>query len=493
MRTLSSFPLVLLGALLTLPLVAAEPGGTGLIEAVQAGDCAAVAALIRQGVNVNEAEADGTSALVYAAHRNEVECLELLLRAGAKVNVPNDYGDTALAEAAATGNPVLIEKLLKAGADPNTSSPEGETVLMAASRTGNPAAIRLLIEHGAVVDRHEGWKGQTALMWAVAANHAEAAAILIAHGADISARSAAVTPEVPRPANGNLVSEQPKGNLTPLLFATREGAREAAALLIKPGANLNLADPDGITPLIMAIINGHYDVAAMVLEAGADPNLADRWGRTPLYAAIDMNSLEPSTTRPAPRDVNRLTGLDIARMALAHGGAPNARLKLQIPGRGIPDGPDPLLRDGTTPFIRAAKTGDVAAMRLLIAHGADPKLTTKQGVSALMAAAGQGWRYGDSQIPEADALMGVKYCLELGLDVNAANEKKETALHGAADRGATRIVQYLSDNGARLDAKDDHGHTALEIAQGGEARGHPGYPDTAALLRELMARKQASR
>ncbi|MDQ1471281.1 MAG: uncharacterized protein QOJ99_2761 [Bryobacterales bacterium] len=431
---------------------------------------------------------DGTTALQYAAHRNDLKAVERLLRAGENAAAVNAYGVTAISEAAALGNAAMIEKLLNAGASANTDSQEGETVLMTASRSGNPDAVRVLVEHQAVVDAHEGWKGQTALMWAAAGNHAEVAKILIDHGADVNARSVLVTPEKKRPANGNLVSVQPKGSLTPLLFAAREGALKATEVLLKAGADINLAEPDGVTPLIMAIINGHYDVAAALLQAAANVNIADRWGRTPLYAAIDMNTLEPSTTRPAPRSADTMTALDIARIALTHGAMPNPVLKEATPGRGIPDGPDPLLRAGTTPFIRAAKTGDVPAMQLLLKHGADPKLTTAHDVTALMAAAGQGWRYGDSQIPESDALEGVKFCVGLGLDVNATNDKHETALHGAADRGADHIIQYLVEHGAKLDTKDDKGHTPLDIANGVEIRGHPGYPSAAAVLRKLMAK-----
>ena len=474
-------------ALLAGGLFAASLGPGGLFDAVQRGDAEAVAALIRRGADVNALGPDGSTALLYAVHLNNTAIAEVLLRAGAKAGAANEYGVTPLLEAAAAGNPALIEKLLKAGASAESESPEGETVLMTAARKGNAEAVRLLLSQGAAVDRHENWKGQTALMWAAAGNHADAARILIEHGAALNARSAAVTPEVKRPANGNLVSEQPKGSLTPLLFAAREGALAGVRVLVKAGAELNLAEPDGITPLIMAIINGHYDVAGFLLEAGADPNLADLWGRTALYAAVDMHTLEPSTTRPAPKDVNALSGLDIARLALSKGAAPDPRLKAATPGRGIPDGPDPLLRAGTTPFVRAAKTGDVAAMRLLLEHGADPKAATEQGVTALMAASGQGWRYGDSQIRAEDALEGVKLCVSLGLDVNAANKKGETALHGAADRGADSIVRYLLSRGARADVKDEKGHTPLEVARGGQVRGHPGYPSTAALLMQTVS------
>lgn len=468
-------------------VLTAGASSEGLIEAVQTRNHAAVASLLSRGAAANRAEPDGTTALHYAAHLDDARSAQLLLRAGAKPGAVNAYGATPLSEAAAMASPGLVELLLRAGASALTVSSEGESVLMTAAKSGNARAVRLLLEHGAKVDERESWKGQTALMWASAGNHAEAARILIEYGADLNARSAPVTPEKKHPANGNLVSEQPKGALTPLLFAAREGAIDALRVLVKAGAALDLAEPDGITPLTMAIINGHYDAAAVLVNSGAKPDVSDKWGRTPLYAAVDMNTLEPSTTRPSPKELNKLSGLDVARMLLERGAGPDPRLKVATPGRGIPDGLDPLLRAGTTPFIRAAKTGDVAAMRLLIEHRADPRLTTEHGVTALMAAAGQGWRYGDSQIPEIDALNGLKLCVELGLDVNAVNDRNETALHGAADRGADRIVQYLASHGARLDSRDAGGHTPLDIATGGEARGHPGYPSTAALLKKLMA------
>lgn len=458
-----------------------------LMEAVQRGDAAAVKGLLGRGADARAGDPDGTTPLHYAAHRGDVATAEALLRAGAAAGAVNRYGSTPLLEAAAAGNARLVKLLLDAGASANTANPEGETPLMAAAKAGSAEAVAELIARGAQVNAREKWKGQTALMWAAAANRAAAAKVLIDRGADVNARSAAVTPEKPYPANGNLVSVQPKGAYTALLFAAREGAIDVIRLLLARGAKIDAADPDNITPLVMAIINGHYDAAGVLLDGGANPNLADAWGRAAVYAAIDMHTLEPSTTRPAPKEVNRLTGLDVARMALERGANANARLVKELPGRGIPDLPDGILKAGATPFIRAAKTGDVAAMKLLLKHGADAKAVTENGVNALMAAAGQGWRFGDSEIHEDDALEGVKYCIELGLDVNAVNAKKETALHGAADRGADRIVAYLVAHGARIDVRDEKDKTPIDLAMGGEVRGHPGYPSTEKLLRQLAA------
>jgi ankyrin len=323
-------------------------------------------------------------------------------------------------------------------------------------------------------------------MWAAAANHAAVARVLLEKGANANARSTEWPPEtVKRPKNGNIVSDRPKGGLTPLLYAAREAALDAAKALVEGGADQNLAEPDGITPLIAALINAHYDLAGWLIEAGADPNIADHYGRTPLYAAIDMQTLEPSVTRPAPHEADRLTAFDVARMLLERGANPNPRLAGPLPGRGLSDDPDAVLRDGTTPFLRAARTGDLGSLRLLLEHGADPRLATANGATALIIAAGLGWRFGLSQVSEQTAVETVQFCLKLGTDINEANDRGETALHAAAERGGQELVRFLVEHGARLDAKDKNGHTPLDVAEGKSSLGNPAYPETVALLRSL--------
>jgi ankyrin repeat protein len=205
-----------------------------------------------------------------------------------------------------------------------------------------------------------------------------------------------------------------------------------------------------------------------------------------------MSSLEPSVTRPAPQESDTTRPLDVARSALAHGAKVDPTLLKPTTGRGLSDDPDPILRAGATPFIRAAKTGDVAAMQLLLDHGADPRAVTKDGVTALMAAAGLGWRYGQSQVPESASLKAVQFCLEHAVDVNATNVTGETALHGAASRGASDVIRLLAERGAKLDIKDKRNRTPLDIADGGRERGAVQYPAAAALLKQLMSGVAAS-
>ncbi len=355
----------------------------------------------------------------------------------------------------------------------------------------------LLIERGAEVDAREDWHGQTALMWAAAQGHPAMLRELLSHGADVNARSnheeweRQVTSE---PRDKWL----PPGGLTPLLFAARENCLACLPVLIEAGADVNATTPDGISAAVIALINGHFDVAGALLEAGTDPNLADYTGRTALYAAIDFNTMVKSN-RPAPKVIeNRLTGLDVARLALEHGADVNARQKRLAPYRAKLDrGNDGMLGGGTTPFLRAAKAGDVPAMKLLLEHGADPTLApTRSGITPLMAAAGLGTSEADTtgrQKTQAQAIEAIQLLLDRGLDLNAQASDGQTAVHGAAMQGYDDVIRFLAARGAKLDTPDKDGFTPLDVALGKAGgfgfTGNEGVvrEGTAAVLRDLMA------
>jgi uncharacterized protein len=474
---------------------AAEAPDLRLIEAVKRGDRTAVSSLLQKRVNPSITEADGTTALHWAVRQDDLELAARLIRAGGDVNAANRYGVTPLYLACVNGNASMIERLLKAGADANAVAPEGESALMTAARTGNVEAARVLLVHGALVDATETWRGQTALMWAAAQNHASVVKELLAHGANVNARSMVRRWERQSTAEPR-EKWLPPGGMTPLLLAARQGALESVRVLAASGAELNAVDPDGISAVLSAIINGHFDVAGFLLDQGTDPNLADKTGRTALYAAVDMNTL-PDSNRPSPNVVeNERTSLDLIKALLARGANVNAQLKTQQPYRTKLDrGNDTVLTTGSTPLLRAAKAADIPAMRLLLDKGADAKLSTRNGVNPLMMAAGVGTREEDTtgrRKAESDAVEAVALCLAAGVDLNAADTRGQTALHGAALQGLDSVVRYLAEHGATLDAKDKRGFTpldaALGLAGGVGFDGRSGKPheSTAALLRQLM-------
>src|SRR5580698_7872224 len=471
-----------------------------VVDAVKDGDTTAALALLKQHADVNLPEPDGTTALHWAVRQDDREMAGRLIKAGANVKAANRYGVTPLYLACVNGSTPMIAKLLDAGADANSVTTDGETALMTVARTGNVEAAKVLLAHGADVNSKEQWRQQTPLMWAVAESHADMAQELIAHGADVNARQVTWNWE-------RQVTKEPRekwmplGGLTPLLFAARQGCVECSRVLVKAGAEINATNPNGFSPILLAIINSHYDVAAFLLEQGADANIADEVGRTPLYAAVDMHTL-PDSNLPWPSELNnKLTSLDLIQALLAHGANVNAQLKKQQPYRSKVDrGADTLLTTGSTPLLRAAKAGDTEVVKVLLAKGGDPKLTTKFGMTPLMAAAGLGSKEEDTtgrKKTEPEAIASIQLCLGAGADVNAADNQGETALHGAAQKGWDQVVQFLVDHGAKLDIKDKRGRTPLDAAMG--LMGNGGFDgtrrdvheSTAALLRKLMAVPEA--
>ena len=315
-------------------------------------------------------DATGTTPLFSAVRDDNAAQVDALIKAGADVKAANRYGVTPLYLAALNGNATIIDKLLKAGAGANDTGTEGETALMTAARSGHLDAVTLLISRGATVDAREDWRGQTALMWAAAEGHPDVIRELAAHGADVNARSS--IQKWPRQVTAEPREKWlPPGGLTPIYFASRQGCVECVTVLASLKADVNVVDQDGITPLVDAIINGHFDVAGALLDKGADPNIADATGRTPLYAAVDMNTV-PASNRPGPKTIeNQMTGIELITALLDHGANPNARLKKQQPYRTKVDrGNDTMLGAGTTAFLRAARAGDAAAMRLLLKRAA---------------------------------------------------------------------------------------------------------------------------
>jgi uncharacterized protein len=493
-----------------LSLFPVAAGDLRLPEAAANGDAATVRALLSgrsgQPVDLNARASDGTTALHWMVRADELEVVDLLLKAGADVKAADRYGITPLALACANDNLPMVLRLLDAGADPNSVDVGGETPLMTAAKLGSVTVMKALTEHGAMVDVKEPkWKS-TPLMLAVRENQPAAVKFLIDHDASVNARTRVGKKPPRRPAGagggshgvgiirGGLPetgSQTPiAGGMTPLLYAARDGRLEIARLLMTAKADVNQADANGISPLQMAINNNQTKVATLLMDQGADINSADAYGRSPLWLAVQLRNQE--LDRSMTNGVDRQAALELIQALIARGAKVNFRTTDSPPSPRhiMPLGDLSWVNFiGQTPFLRAALSGDITVMRMLLEHGADPNIATEEGTTALMAAAGVNWVVAQTYTESKEAQMeAVQLCLEKGGDVNAKNSMGLTAIHGAANRGADDIIQFLYDHGAKLDVKDKEGRTPMVWAEGVflATNAPMQKPATIALLTKLM-------
>ena len=527
-----------------------------IADAAARGDREAVMALLKKAADVNAAQGDGMTALHWAAMNGDNEMVQMLIVAGANVRATTRLGTyTPLYLASQHGHAPVIAALITAGADVAAGTPNGTTPLMVAAASGELEAVKVLVDNGADVNGKDGVRLQTPLMYAAASNRAAAIEFLASRGADLKATSkvsdlsnlsregagfggnpqanlpgGAAPPARRQPVPGvdrnyglnELIVAH--GGLTPLLYAVRQGYQESAAALLKAGADVNAPSAgDKTSPLLMAIINGHFDLARMLIERGANPTMVSQQGVSPLYAVLNVE-WAPKALYPQPQahKQQKLGYLDLMKLLIDKGADVNARTKMKVWYSGYSFDLSGVDEIGASVFWRAAYASDIAAMKLLVAAGADPNVPTIKpagrarfgdmletravvdqsglppvpiggpSVMPLHAAAGAGYGEGfganSHRFAPTGMLAAVKYLVEeLGADVNAADHEGNTALHHAAARGDNEMILYLVSKGADVKAVNREGRTTVDMANGPVQRIQP-FPETIALLEKLGAK-----
>jgi ankyrin repeat protein len=492
-----------------------------LVNAVADQDHAAVLALLKQRVDVSAARPDGATALLFAAHFDDLETVDLLLRSGANVNAADEHGVTPLVEACENTSLAMVQRLLKAGANPNAAQTSGLTALMMAAHTGNLPVVKALIASGANVNAATTETRDTALMWAIGDRHREIAKALIDAHADVRASST-------------------KG-YTPLMFAARNGDIEIGRSLIAAGAGVNETGSDRTHALPFAIVSGQSEFALFLIEQGADPNGTIE-GVPALHAAAGGVELWLGDWNRRHNGGTALTsaatigpGLDagqrlaLVKALLDRGADVNGRITTSAMlmsyigypkkgafepfacGTGDLQGATPLWvaaytangsvggfgGDGGQQIDRAAnvRRGETSAdiIRALLAAGADQRLTSVDGTTPLMVAAGLGRATFSPGLQRGRRSQGAEETVKIlldapGAEINRVNEADFTALHGAAFRGLDEVIQILVDRGADINARDYRGRTPYRLAEGSkQSFQFQAYPETAEFIKKLGA------
>jgi ankyrin repeat protein len=514
--------------------------------AAKSASASVVKALIEAGADVNaKANPSGATAMHLAALAGSAEVINILADAKADVNAKESEWDQTPVIFAASGNRAeAIAALIKRGADPNVSTKVIDVSKQSALDRAAVEKQRKVIE--GFIGKDSNARPTPAQMQAAI----EASREVLKSG-----KIPPVDPNAPPPRGFNAEEINPpvssKGGMTALLHASRQGYIEAAKALLDGGADINKVQKgDDTSPLLTAIINGEFDMAMLLIDRGANVNLAaSNNGVTPLWAA-ENTAWQPRTRFPQPQqmELQKATYLDVMHALLEKGADVNHRITshpwyLVYTGCGnrncgLAD------TSGSTAFWRAAYGTDLAAMKLLVAYGADPDIPTiapKQQVrrggdappgAAGGAAGGQPQGAGGAIMPTAEkgmekydapvipyggpgayaihAAAGVEYgegfagnahrhapdawlsvmkylVEELHADVNLRDNDGYTPLHHAAARGDNEMIKYLVSKGGDVKAVARSGQTTVDMANGPVQR-LSAIPETIALLESMGAK-----
>ena len=464
-------------------------GVTPLAMAALYGDARLVDTLLKAGADAKALGANGETMVMLAAHNGNARVINLLVEAGANVNAAEPLrGTTALMWAVEQRNTDAVQALLDAGADPSVrSGPAGLPRNYMAPRVNTRAVEEAQRRRQRAAQAGRTYEDQ--LEWEFE-NNVDLGGPRNAFVPDRSratAASAGSKPEVTTPvaappatqpaapaasgakpaasataANAASLDDDSEvvvaglvgsggGRLTALVFAAREGDIESARKLLDAGADVNQATEYGWTPLLTAVNNRNYELATLLVARGANVNLANKGGWTPLYLATDNRNIEGGDY-PVPKP--DLDHLEMIEVLLQRGANPNARVRENTLTRTIFT-MQWFYEDGATPFIRASQSSDTVLMKMLLKYGADPRIATANGDTALTAAAGIGWVDGVTyERSAAENLEAVRMLLDLGLDPSQANNEGRSPLMGAALKGRPEVIQLLVDRGANLAAHD---------------------------------------
>ncbi len=535
---------------------------TALHWSAMNGDADLTATLLYAGANVRATtRLGGYTPLHLASQGGASAVIEALVKAGAVIDAGTSTGADALMLAATSGNTAAVTLLVDHGADVKARErAQGQTALMFAAALDRADVVRLLVDRGAdaaatssVVDIGAGSAppGDEALR--LAQRRAQEPAANPQSGArpaparEPAAQAREPEPRSERPAAAASAARRPAGppapeqadvpgvtrgftyneligkhgGLAALHFAARQGSMQSVQALVEKGANVNQASAgDRTTSLLMATVNGHFDIAQYLLDQGADPNQASDGGTTPIYAAINVQ-WAPKAFYPQPRAYlqQRHSYLELMKALLDKGADPNVRLRRKIWYSTYNFDNLRIDEIGATPFWRAAYASDVDAMKLLVAHGADPNIPTMKpggrtrrgaddmrgevvdvsglpplgvggpGIPPLQAAA--GWGYGDGfagnahRFAPGGMMSAVRYLVEeMGAEVNERDYDGNTALHQAAARGDNEMILYLVSKGADVTVVNRDAQTTADMANGPVQRIQP-FGETVALLMRL--------
>ncbi|GLJ22090.1 hypothetical protein SUGI_0414130 [Cryptomeria japonica] len=399
---------------------------------------------------VNAADDGGRTALHIASEKGKAHICGLLVDRGAVVTPQDEKGMTALHYAfegeidKVVGVGTEIAQSLLRSCDEqsiygflNATDEEGRTALHIASEKGKAHFCGLLVDRGALVSAQDS-KGMTALHYAFKGEIGKVKGA----GTEIAQTLLCRCDQ----SISEFVNTADETGKTALHRASKKGNVRSCGLLVEHGAVVTVQDNKdhgGKTSLHGASEKGNSRICRLLVDCGASVTAQDENGMTALHYAFE-------------REIDKIVGVgtEIIKDLLSRCGEQR-----------INDFVNATDERGRTALHGASEKGDVDACELLIDHGALVTARDKMGMTALHYAFEGGVdKVKDVGTKIVQALLCRYDGQSIHEFVNATDERGRTALHGASEKGNTRICKLLVDRGAFMNVQDKRGMTALHYA-----------------------------
>jgi ankyrin repeat protein len=341
--------------------------------------------------DVHDVDAHGNTPLMRSCASAPVEAIRGWIARGSDVQHRNHRRQTALMLACEHGRTKVVLLLAEHGANVRDVDDLEDPPLFYACRSGFLDTVRLLVARGCSV-RHANRRGVTALMIACRSFRADMVAYLIEQGSDVDARD--------------------ECGESALFCACACGNEDAVRMLLARGADVHARDVLARTALMRAARLHSVDVVRLLVQHGANVDDADAFGETALFVACGEDRREPHVT------------LDMVRILLDAGADPNACSTREFVHRFA------VISGGSSVLMVACMCdpAPVAAIRLLLERGADARLRTAAGSTALRFCAQQasvvpllvdaGAACHASQQEEVLAIVPAAACIARGLHIH---------------------------------------------------------------------------
>ena len=431
-----------------------------------------VQSLLNKGADVNCRQDDLRTPLHLAAYDGELTVARVLVDHNADVNSQDHEGKTPLYlllldDSDRNDNSSILELeqlLLERCTDRNIRTTDGGwTLLHAAAYNGRLEVAMLLLHCGSTNPNAENKQGSTPLhLVSQGKYHSEE------HGVDMNARTKNLSTPLHHAAycgrleiaqlllvqGADMNAENEMGETALHIvsvgqYASQEQGAGIARLLLERGVDVNARRKDSLTSLHMAAYKGRVEIVQVLINHGANTMLEDEEGETALHI-LSRGGYD-----------SQEQGVRTARLLLERGVDVNARDK-----------------DGFTSLHEAALHGMAEVAQVLLDHGANAKLETEEGETALHIVS-RG-KYNSQE----QGVSIVRLLLDRGVDVNARDKDSFTSLHETALYGMVEVARVLLDHGANAKLETEEGETALHIVSRGKYDSQEQGVSTARLLLE---------